>query len=129
MDETEALQILRALLMREGAERREENGWLRFRMQRGAMLWETDCRVSDGAMLLYGRFPFRCADQNGARTFCEEMNRKLLRGALYLTEDGTPVYRCSAEIDDVYGAEQRIAEALRYSAQVIAYCWGRLSGF
>ena len=128
MGETEALQILRALLLQEGAEWREENGWLRFRIQRGAMLWETDCRVSDGAMLFYGRFPFRCTDADAARAFCEEMNRKLLRGALYLLEDGTPVYRCSADADDVYGAEQRITEALRYSAQVIAYCWGRLSG-
>ena len=128
MEETDALRILRALLLREGAEWREENGWLRFRSKHGAMLWETDCRMTDGAMLLYGRFPFRCADADAARTFCEEMNRKLIRGALYLTEDGTPVYRCTADTDDVYGAEQRISEALHYSAQVIAYCWGRLSG-
>ena len=128
MDDTEALRILRALLEREGAEWREENGWLRFRSKRGAMLWETDCRVTDGAMLIYGRFPFRCADPDEARMFCEEMNRRLLRGALYLREDGTPIYRCSAETDDVYGAEQRISGALRYSAQVIAYFWGRLSG-
>lgn len=128
MDDMEALCILCALLEREGAEWREENGWLRFRSKRGAMLWETDCRVSDGMLLVYGRFPFRCADPDEARTFCEEMNRRLLRGALYLNEDGTPVYRCSAETDDVYCAEQRISGALRYSAQVIAYCWGRLSG-
>ena len=128
MQETDALRILQALLEREGAEWREENGCLRFRSKHGAMLWETDCRVSDGAMLIYGRFPFCCADADEARRFCEEMNRRLVRGALYLTEDGAPVYRCTAETDDVYCAEQRIAEALRYSAQVIAYCWGRLSG-
>ena len=128
MDETDALRVLRALLESEGAEWRGENGWLRFRSKHGAMEWETDCRECGGAMLLYGRFPFRCADAHEARRYCEEINRKLVRGALYLAEDGTPVYRCSAETDDVYTAEQRIAEALRYSAQVIAYCWGRLSG-
>ena len=128
MQETDALRILQALLERESAEWREENGWLRFRSKHGAMLWETACTVSDGATLFYGRFPFRCADADEARRFCEEMNRRLVRGALYLTEDGTPVYRCSAETDDPYCAEQRITEALRYGAQVMAYCWGKLSG-
>ena len=128
MEEIDAMQVLRALLEREGVERREENGWLRFRSKHDAMLWETDCREADGAMLFYGRFPFRCVRPDEARTVCEEMNRRLIRGALYLAEDGTPVYRCAAETDDAYCAEQRIAEALRYSAQVIAYCWGRLSG-
>ena len=128
MEETDALRVLRALLEREGAEWREENGWLRFRSQHGAMLWETACRFVPGAMLIYGRFPFRCADADEARRFCEEMNRKLVRGALYLAEDGSPVYRCRAELDDVYGAEERIAAALRYSAQVMSHSWGRLSG-
>ena len=128
MEGTDALRVLLTLLEREGVEHREENGWLRFRSKHDAMLWETSCRVCGETMLFYGRFPFRCADADEARRFCEEMNRRLVRGALYLTEDGTPVYRCSAETDDVYSAEQRIAEALRYGAQVIAYCWGRLSG-
>ena len=128
MEETDARPILRALLIKEGAEWREENGWLRFRSKHGAMLWETDCEVLNGAMIFYGRFPFRCAEPDEARRVCDEMNRRLVRGALYLTEDGDPVYRCTAETDDVYGAEQRIEEALRYSAQVIAHCWGRLSG-
>ena len=128
MEETDALRVLRALLEREGAEWREENGWLRFRSKHGAMLWETSCRFCDGAMLFYGRFPFRCAGSDETRRYCEEMNRRLVRGALYLTEDGLPVYRCSAETDDIYCAEQRIADALSYSAKVIAYCWGKLSG-
>ena len=128
MEETDALRALRALLEREGAEWREENGWLRFRSKHGAMLWETSCLVCEDVMLFYGRFPFRCADPDEARRFCEEMNRKLVRGALYLQEDGAPVYRCTAETDDVYCTEQRIAGALGYSARVMAYCWGRLSG-
>ena len=128
MNEEDALRVLRALLETEGAEWHEENGWLRFRSKHGAMLWEISCRVIGGSMLFYGRFPFCCKDVVGARRFCEELNRRLLRGALFLTEEGAPVYRCEACMDDVYGAEQRITEALRYSAQVIEYCWGRLSG-
>ena len=129
MKEEDALRVLRALLEREGAEWREENGWLRFRSKHGAMLWETSCRVCGSTMLFYGRFPFRCGDADGARRFCEELNRTLVRGALFLTEEGVPVYRCDAGTDDVYGAEERITSALKYSAQVIGHCWGRLSGY
>ena len=128
MKEDDALHVLGALLDREGAEWISEYGWIRFRSKRGAMLWETSCRVCGSVMLFYGRFPFRCVDTDGARLVCEQLNRQLVRGALYMAEDGSPVYRCTAELDDVYTAENRIASALRYSAQVIAHCWGKLSG-
>ena len=128
MKEEEAMRLLRALLDGEGAEWTEEQGFLRFRLRRDAMIWETACRAVGDAMLIYGRFPFSCKDGDRARRICEEMNRRLVRGALYLTEDGCPVYRCSVEMDDVYGAETRLAAAMRYSAQVMTHCWGRLSG-
>ncbi len=121
------MRLLRALLDDEGAEWTEENGFLRFRSQHDGMLWETACRACSGAILFYGRFPFRTAEPDRARRICEELNRRLVRGALYLAEDGAPVYRCRAELDDVYGAEERIAAALRYGAQVMAHAWGRLS--
>lgn len=128
MNEEEAMRLLKTLLDGEGAEWTEEQGFLRFRLQRGAMLWEAACRACGSTVLIYGRFPFRCADPDRARRVCDELNRRLIRGALYLAEDGSPVYRCCAELDDVYGAAGRLTEALRYSAQVVAYCWGRLSG-
>lgn len=127
MKEDDALRVLSALLENEGAEWREENGWLRFMSKRGAALWETSCRVCGDVMLFYGRFPFRLKDADRARSLCDEMNRRLVRGALFLEEDGAPVYRISADTDDVYMAEERIKGALHYSAQVIVHCWGRLS--
>jgi len=127
MDENDAMRLLRALLEEKGAEWTEQGGYLRFRSRSGAMLWETACRAGDGALLIYGRFPFRAADPERARRICGELNRHLVRGALYLAEDGSPVYRCRAELDDVYGAKERIAAALQYEAQVIAYAWGRLN--
>ena len=128
MKENEAIDLLKSLLDSEGAQWTEESGWIRFRMRHDAMLWETACRAGDSALLIYGCFPFRPKDTERAQRACGEINRRLVRGALYLTEDGSPVYRCRAELDDVYGAEERIMAALRYSAQVIAYSWGRLSG-
>ncbi len=127
MKEDEAMRLLKALLDGEGAEWTEERGWLRFRVKCGAMVWETAARPCGGAMLFYARFPFRCAEPDQARQVCEALNRRLVRGALFLGEDGCPVYRCRAELDDVYGAETRITDALRYAAQVTAHCWGRLS--
>ena len=77
---------------------------------------------------MYGRFPFRCADADKARRVCDELNGTLVRGALFISADGSPVYRCTAELDDVYGAEERRTAALRYSAQVVTHFWGRLAG-
>ncbi len=128
MNEDEALRLLRSLLEDRGAEWIEESGWLRFRSRREGMLWETDCCARDGAVLVFGRFPFRCRDRTRAREICDEINRTLVRGALFLSEDGKPVYRCRAETDDVFGAEARIDAALRHSAGVMARYWGRLSG-
>lgn len=128
MNEEEAMRLLKSLLDGEGAEWTEEQGFLRFRLRRGAMLWETACRACGSTLLIYGRFPFRCADPDRARRVCGELNRRIIRGALYLDDDGSPVYRCGAELDDVYGASERLAAALRYSAQVVAHAWGRLSG-
>ena len=128
MREEEAKRLLTALLEREGAEWTEESGWLRFRSRRDGMLWETACRPVSGAMLFYGRFPMAPRDPEKARRLCEEANRRLVRGALFLGEDGSPVYRCRAELDDVFGAEDRLEAALTYSAQVIAHYWGRFAG-
>ncbi len=128
MKENDITGLLKSLLDSEGVEWTEESGWVRFRMRHDAMLWETACRAYDNALLIYGRFPFRPAGPDRARRICEEINRSLVRGALYLAEDGSPVYRCRAELDDIYGAEDRIAAALRYSARTVAHFWGRLSG-
>ena len=128
MDGNQALRLLRSLLDRKGAAWAEESGFLRFRARRGGMLWEIACRAREGELLIYGRFPFACREPEKARRLCERANRVLARGALFLGEDDAPVYRCRAELDDVYGAEDRIEKALAYSAQVMARYWGPLSG-
>ena len=128
MKEEDKLRLLRSLLDAEGAEWVEEGGWLRFRMQHDAMLWETACTPCADGLLFFGQYPFRCRDRDRALRLCGELNRQLVTGALFLTEDGRPVYRCRALLDDVYLAQERIGAALRYSAQVIAHCWGRFSG-
>ena len=128
MKEEDAIRLLKSFLDSEGVEWVEESGWIRYRCRHGAMIWETACRATEDAVLFYGRFPFRAGERSKARGVCEEINRRLVRGSLFLAEDGSPVYRCRADLDDVYGAEDRIAAAMEYSAQVISHSWGRLSG-
>ncbi len=128
MKEDDVLRLLKALLEREQVEWAEELGWIRFRMRREAMIWEISCCARPGSLLIYGRFPFQTASKERGRLICDRINRELIRGALYLTENGEPVYRCRAELDDVYGAEERVLAALQYSAQVVSCFWGRLSG-
>ena len=128
MNEEEITRMLRSLLEREGAAWTADGGDTRFRLRHDGMVWETLCRPRDGLLMVYGRFPFRCADVDRARRVCDEANATLVRGALYVLADGSPVYRCTAELDDVYGAEERLTAALQYSAQTVTHFWGRLSG-
>ena len=103
------MYMLKALLARESAEWTEESGFLRFRVKHGGMLWETACRPSREALLFYARFPFRCRDPETARKRCEEMNRRLVRGALFLGEDGYSL----AEKRNGSEWEQRLRQLLR----------------
>ena len=128
MKEDAVIRLLKSLLEGKGAGWSMEGGFLRFRASHGGMLWETACKAREGALLIYGRFPFACRDPEAARRLCEKANRQLVRGALFLGEDGAPIYRCRAELDDVFGAEDRVEKALEYSAQVMARYWGPLSG-
>ncbi len=128
MKENDAIRLIKNLLDSEGCEWAEERGWLRFRVKHDAMLWETACMVRDRSAVFYGRFPFGCSDLTRARRICNEINGQILRGALFIEEDGHPVYRCRADVDDVYNAEDRIMAAIRYNAQVMSGFWGRLSG-
>ena len=128
MNEAETMRLLRTLLESEGAEWTEENGFIRFRSRHEGMLWETACRPCPGAMLIYARFPVTPGEPEKARKLCEEGNRVLTRGALFPGEDGSPVYRCRAELDDVFNAQTRLEAALEYSAQVITHYWGRFAG-
>jgi hypothetical protein len=77
-------------------------------------------------MLFYARFPF-APDPEAALRICGEVNSQLVRGALFLGAGDEVIYRCRAELDDVYGAEDRLEAALEYSAQVVTHYWGRLA--
>ena len=103
-----------------------ESGFVRFRIQRGAMKWEVDCRCRKGCVEIYGRYPFQVSDRDAAAKCCGEANLRLNRGAMVLPADGRPVFRDSAEMDDPYGAADRLRRALEFNFRAVARFWGRM---
>ena len=126
MEEQDVRRTLAALLSDSGVQWSEDAGYIRFRARRDGMVWETDCRPMDGQVLLYFRFPFQVKDLEKTRRVCNELNARLMRGALFVPEDGSPVYRCRAGMDDVFLASARLSKALEYGAAVIVRYWGEL---
>ena len=121
MKEQEIRGVLTSLLSDSGADWKEENGYIRFRLERKGLLWETGCRCRDGEILIYGRYPFRTENTLPTLKELNRINSRLLRGSLFLDETGGCICRTRAEMDDFYMARERLIAALEYNAQVIAH--------
>lgn len=127
MPESQARAVLTALLDESGAAWTGELGWIRFRMERNGCLWEMNCLPMDGEVLCYGRYPFRIDDRTEGLRRCDEINRQAVRGAMFLPDDGRPVFRTRAELDDAFGARTRLSAAIEYNAAIISRFWGAMS--
>ena len=129
MKEEQVRALLIALLDESGVVWRRDMDDIRFRAERDGMIWETACRcVPDGA-LIYGRYPFRIPDTLRAQALeeCSRINSRLLRGGIFLSEEGWTVLRTWADLDDPYLARERLARAIEYNAAVLARSWGRMA--
>lgn len=127
MREARTRAVLTALLEDSGAAWTAENGWIRFRMERDGCVWEMCCLPMDEQVVCYGRYPFRLENRAEGLRRCEEVNRQVVRGAMFLPDDGRPVFRTRAELDDAYGARRRLQAALEYNAAILSRFWGRMS--
>ena len=125
MREEDVRRVLLALLEEGGAAYVEENGYVRFRMERDGLLWETACRCTAGAVLIYGRCPFRVKNRDAALRECSDVNCRMTRGAAFLPEDGQIVFRTRADMSDIFDARERLDDALRYNAAALVRFWGR----
>lgn len=123
MQEDECRSLLDALLDDSGVPHERCGPWTRFRFRQGNMVWETACRCRQGEILIYSRYPLRTADQTAALAACCRANGALTRGAMFLA-GGVPTYRIRADLQDPYGARERLAQALEYSAAAITRYWG-----
>ena len=127
MREPQTRAVLTALLDDSGAAWTTQVGWICFRMERDGGIWEMRCLPMDEQVLCYGRYPFRIEDRGEGLRRCDEVNRQAVRGAMFLPDDGQPVFRTRAELDDAYGARKRLAAAIEYNAAIIARFWGLMS--
>ena len=120
---------LTALLEDSGVAWQRKMGEIRFRLTSGGMIWEMACRCLDSQVLLYGRYPFRIPPDRRAQALeaCCGVNRQVIRGGMYLTEEGRAVFRTWAGMSDGYTARENLAQALEYNIAVVTRFWGRMA--
>lgn len=126
MDAAVTEGILLELLERQNADWTRESGYIRFLVRRNGLCWETDCLCTSREILVYGRYPFSLKNRGAALTVCNRANLRMVRGALLLPEDGRPVCRTAAAMNDIYDASFRLREALDDNNSAIVRWWGRL---
>ena len=126
MDEQAVFRLLIQVLEEKGIPWQSGDGFVRFLVRRGGMEWEVDCLCRGGSVELYGRYPFRVSDRDACEKRCADANLRLSRGAMVLPRDGRPVYRDFVEMDDPYGAADRLRRALEWNFRAVAWFWDRM---
>lgn len=121
----ECQQLLTALLDESAIAWERSGVWTRFRLREDGMVWECACRCINGSALLYSRYPMTIEQRVPFMEACETINVELPRGAM-LVADGIPTFRLCADLEDAYGARERLAQTIEYSAAVIVRYWGRM---
>lgn len=126
MNREQAERLLTDFLDERGVAWARERGYVRFRVRSGGACWEMDCRYAGHWLLIYGRCPFQVSDREAALAACNEANLSLTDGAWALPEDGRPVFRTAADVEDIYDAAYRLQHTLRRSVTAVVRWWGRL---
>lgn len=106
-----------------GIASRQEGQDYRFLFSSNGLKWETLCRpTEDGAVLIYGIYPFRVCDRKKAEAFCQRVNAAARYGAM-LYQDETLLFRIGADLFDVFSAYETLGRALEYSAGTMVRFW------
>lgn len=118
---------LDALLQRSGVDFVRTEDRFQFRFSSGGCSWQVVCQCRQDWVLVYGIHPVPVQDPARALALCSQVNRKVVRGSLFLQEDRF-VFRTSAQLTERFEAQARIAAALEYNAAVLSHWWERLAG-
>ena len=124
MNQEEVCRLLTGMLEDAGVPWIEEADLIRFRVRKDGARWEMNCRCRRGELIVYSRYPFSVPEAPDAWILCSRINARTVRGALFLPEDGRPVFRVWADMGDIFGAETRLRQALTYAARITARFWG-----
>ena len=105
----------------------QEGDNYRFLLGSKGVKWETVCcPTEDGAVLIYGVYPFHAGDGRKAEAFCRRVNEAARYGAM-LYRDETLMFRIGADLFDVYSAYETLGRALEYSAGIMTRFWVQAS--
>ena len=105
----------------------QEGSNYRFLLSSKGVKWETICcPTEDGAVLIYGIYPFRVSDGKKADAFCRRVNEAARYGAM-LYRDEMLAFRIGADLFDIYSAYETLGRALEYSAGIMTRFWVQAS--
>ena len=114
---------LEQMLEFNGINARQEDRNYRFLLSSKGLKWETlCCPTEDGAVLIYGIYPFRVCDGRKASAFCQRVNASARYGAM-LYRNETLLFRIGADLFDVFSAYETLGRALEYSAGIMVRFW------
>jgi len=118
---------LAQLLELNGIEAVQEGKSFRFLLSSHGVKWETVCSpTQDGAVIVYGIYPFPVENTPAAQNFCNRVNQSARYGAMLL-DQGRLVFRIGADLFDVYSAYETLGRALEYSAGIMVRFWVQAS--
>ena len=113
---------LTALLEYNGVEFDADDEGVRFVLEDEIYKWETACRYTRSAVLIYGFYPFETSGDEETLRLLNEINGELTRGSMFLGKRCV-IMRTSADLYDAYGAYEAIARAIEYNAGAIVKFW------
>jgi len=111
------------ILSYNGIEAVQERDSFRFLLSSKGVKWEMlCCPTEDGAVILYGIYPFRVTDEAAAHSFCRRVNDKARYGAMLLQQERL-TFRIGADLFDPYCAYETLGRALEYCAGIMTRFW------
>jgi len=113
---------LTALLEYNGIEYSADAEGVRFVLEDEVYKWETACRYTRSAVIVYGFYPFETTGGEETLQLINRINGELTRGSMFLGERRV-VMRTGADLYDAYGAYEAIARAIEYNAGAIVKFW------
>ena len=117
---------LEQLLESSGVPFRREGERFRFQFSSQGRRWQMVCDCAGDRVLLYSVFPLACRDRAAALERCDAVNRQVVQGGCFLSEDHI-IFRTGAELFEPFVAAETLARALEYNAAVMVTLWGTLA--
>lgn len=125
-DNPDGAAELEALLDDSGVPYKRSGGRFELLFTKQGRTWRTVCDCEGSRVLIYGIHPQPAADPTAALTVCSDVNRQMVQGACFLTQERI-VCRTGAALPEPLTARETLAGALEYNAAVLLHFWEALA--